>query len=67
MARACAILCACGHGGGYLLWQTLSTLHRFNGTDGAYPAAAPIQGTDSNFYGTTAFTLRAMRHFEFCP
>ena len=35
--------------------QTLTTLHSFNGGDGQSPDAALVQGTDGNFYGTTAF------------
>ena len=35
---------------------TLTVLYNFkNGTDGAGPWAAPIQGSDGNFYGTTVF------------
>jgi uncharacterized repeat protein (TIGR03803 family) len=32
---------------------TLTTLHRFEATDGEYPDAGLVQGTDGNFYGTT--------------
>jgi uncharacterized repeat protein (TIGR03803 family) len=34
---------------------TLTTLHRFDATDGYQPNAALIQGTDGNLYGMTAF------------
>jgi uncharacterized repeat protein (TIGR03803 family) len=33
---------------------TLTTLHSFKGSDGAYPVAGLVLGTDGNFYGTTA-------------
>jgi uncharacterized repeat protein (TIGR03803 family) len=31
----------------------LTTLHSFSGNDGSFPAFGLVQGTDSNFYGTT--------------
>jgi uncharacterized repeat protein (TIGR03803 family) len=33
---------------------TLTTVHRFHLTDGSFPASGLTQGSDSNFYGTTA-------------
>jgi uncharacterized repeat protein (TIGR03803 family) len=33
---------------------TLTTLHRFDGTDGSRSASALVQSTDGNFYGTSS-------------
>jgi uncharacterized repeat protein (TIGR03803 family) len=32
---------------------TFKTLVKFDGTNGAFPSAGPVQATDGNFYGTT--------------
>jgi uncharacterized repeat protein (TIGR03803 family) len=49
----------------FLLWaatavalpaQTFKTLHNFDETDGAYPYAGLIQGTDGELYGATAYS-----------
>jgi uncharacterized repeat protein (TIGR03803 family) len=55
MAKACGVLLLWATGAVALPAQTFTTLYSFNGTVGAGPEAAPIQGTDGNFYGTTAF------------
>ena len=34
--------------------QVLSVLHSFNGSDGQFAESALVQGSDGNFYGTTA-------------
>jgi len=34
--------------------QAVTTLHSFNGGDGRSPEATLVQGSDGNFYGTTA-------------
>src|ERR1017187_8845912 len=46
-----------GDGTGFKITPTgtLTTLHRFNGTDGATPYARLVQDTDGDFYGTTFF------------
>jgi uncharacterized repeat protein (TIGR03803 family) len=53
------MLCDYGYGCGTVFKITpsgkLTTLHIFDGTDGAQPFAGLIAGTDGNFYGTTQY------------
>src|SRR6516162_1764592 len=51
--RACAAVLLCVTTAIGLSAQTFKTLHRFDGTDGANPHGALVQGIGGNFYGTT--------------
>jgi len=52
--RACPVFMLCALTTASLSAQTFTTLFSFDGGDGTVPYAALFQGTDGNFYGTTA-------------
>ena len=43
----------CAAAGNLVAQVTLTTLHSFEGSDGAQPIGGLVQGNDGNFYGTT--------------
>ena len=51
--RAYTVLGLCAATAMALSAQTFTTLHSFDGTDGADPYAGIVQGTNGEFYGTT--------------
>jgi uncharacterized repeat protein (TIGR03803 family) len=53
MTNACGVFLLWAMAAAALSAQTLTTLLSFDGTNGAQPEAALVQGTDGNFYGTT--------------
>jgi len=69
-ASTCAPATGCGTIFKITPSGTLSTLHYFcsepNCADGQDPYATPLQATDGNFYGTTAFG-GANTNGEYCP
>jgi len=52
--RICAVFALCVVAAISLPGQTFETLYRFSGADGKGPQGTLVQGTDGNFYGTTA-------------
>jgi uncharacterized repeat protein (TIGR03803 family) len=51
--RVCGVLLLWATAAIVLPAQTFTTLHSFDNTDGNLPAAALVQATDGDFYGTT--------------